>query len=323
VDPYGLYGSGLIPRADVNHYARKLEMFRAFNPQAQAIIIGSSRVLSCDPDVVTRLTGERCFNFWVPGARTETYYSVLRLALDSGAPIKMVIVAVEPEALHPNLPIEPEARFMPEYSKYFVYNPEAQAGFFEKAALLFTLEQTGESITQLGNLYNAQTGQGKLEYRPNGFATWTYWEKQMAEGTFDLEERIDSRIRKYPERSMGLSSFKELGEVREKYWEDFLGLCRERGIKVVAFMPPDHPRLVELLSEVGAEPVFRMVSDYLSETVASAGGTCVAYTNIESFGGDPGEFYDEIHMRPANGALLLEHLFSTNSETTPVSDDEG
>ena len=326
VDPFHLYGVGTFPRAEVNHYEMKIELFREFDPPAQALILGSSRVMSFDPEVVEKITGRRCFNFSVPSARTETYYAVLRLALEeesrSGqtdgvgstrgieAPIDTVIVAVEPEALHPTLPIEPEARFLPEYSRYFIHDPRGRASVLEKALLLFTLDQTNESISTLRRAMRKQAGRSKLEYRADGFSVQIEREEEIAAGTFDLDARIESRIRKYPERSMRLSEFKELSPTRKAYWEDFLSLCDREGIRVYAFLPPVHPSLWSLLSEIGAEPIFEKVSEYLGRTVSEHGGRFADYTRLDSFGGDPSLFYDEVHMRPSNGERLLRQLLS-------------
>jgi hypothetical protein len=310
VDPFGIYGTGVFPRAQVNNYEEKLKLFDEFQPPPQALILGSSRVMSLDPETVTRLTGKRCFNFSVPGAKTETYYAILELALEHGAPIDTLIIGAEPEAFHPTLPIEPEARFVPEYSKHFIHDPHGQATFLEKLSLILTLDQVSESISSLTRLFKSKTGQSKLEYRPDGFSVEIEREAEIAAGTFDLNARIDSRIRKYPERSMRLSKFKGLSERRKQYWTDLLNLCRERGIRLYVIMPPAHPRLVRLLDELGAGGVFKEVADYLSSTVSGAGGIFRDYTRIESFGGDPSLFYDEIHVRPANGDRLLEKLLT-------------
>ena len=273
VDPFGIYGTGIFPRAQVNNYEEKLKLFDEFQPPPQALILGSSRVMSLDPETVTRLTGKRCFNFSLPGAKTETYYAVLKLALEHGAPIDTLIIGVEPEAFHPTLQIEPEARFVPEYSKHFIYDPHGQAAFSEKLSLILTLDQTSESISSLTRLFKSKAGQSKLEYRPDGFSVQIEREDEITAGTFNLNARIDSRVRKYPERSFALSEFKGLSERREQYWTDLLDLCHEHGIKLYVVMPPAHPRLIQLLDELGAGPIFKEVADYLSSTVGEAGGS--------------------------------------------------
>ena len=313
VDPFRLYGVAIFPRAEVNNYEEKLQLFKAYQPPPSALILGSSRVMSFDPDVVTRLTGRRCFNFSVPGAKTETYYAILKIALDSGAPIDTIIVGVEPEAFHPTMPIEPEARFLPEYSRFFIHDPHGQATVWERISRILTLDQTSESISSLQRVLKKKAGMSKLEYRADGFSVQTQREEEIAAGTFDINAIIDSRIRKYPERSLQLSQFKGLSERRKEYWRDFLALCREHGIKVYAFMPPYHPRLLSLLDSLGAGRILGEVSDYLRSTVAEVDGTYEDFTNIDSFGGDPELFYDEIHMRPPNGAKLLEKLLADAS----------
>ncbi len=309
VDPFSIYGTALLPRVEVNHYERKVELFREFEPKPNVLLLGSSRVYSCDPDIVDELTGQRCFSFSVPSSKAETFYAILRMALeDFNAPVDMIIIAVDPESFHPTMSIAPESRFVPEYAKYFIYHEYGQATPWERVALLFTLDQTGESIGSLRRLIKTKAGWQKMEFRDDGYATWIQREREIAQGTFDLEARLETRVRKYPERSLQLSSFTGLGEVRKRYWEDFMGICEDRGIKVYAFMPPVHPQLLELLDEVGADALIQEVADYVEETVTQAGGVFRDYTDIRSFGGDPDLFYDEIHMRPQNGERLLRHL---------------
>lgn len=309
VDPYSIYNLGILPRVEVNFYERKLALFQAYQPRPQVLILGSSRVIAFDPETVRDLTGKRCFNFALPGARTETFYSVLKMAIeDYDAPIDTVIVGVDPESFHPAMPIQPEARFIPAYSKYFIHDKSGQASAWEKLGLLLTLNQTSDSINSLVNLLKRQTGQEKMEFRSDGYSVWVQLEKQISEGTFDFDAKLETRVRKYPDRSLMLRQFTTLSDTRKLYWEDFLALCKEKGIKVYAFLPPYHPRLLQLLDTVGANEILGEVSGYLDSTVESEGGVFRDYMDVESFGGDPGLFYDEIHMRPANAEILLGHL---------------
>jgi hypothetical protein len=315
VNPFGIYPTTLIPRVETNNYEKKLELFDAFQPQPEALILGSSRVMSLDPEIVTGITGQRCFNFSLPGAKTETYYAVLKLALDRGAPIKTVIVGVEPEVFNPVLPIQSEARYIDDYSKYFVYDKHGQASVWEKISLLVTLDQINESISSLTRILEGKTGAQKLEYQPNGYSVQTEREAEIAAGTFDLIARIQSRVRKYPERSMALSKFTGLSDRRKQYWQAFLDLCKEKGIRVIVFMPPDHPELLTLLKSLGAEKIIDEVESYLQTTIAAEGGDFHNFTDISSFNGDPNLFYDEIHTQPSNGVRILEKLLISNGDS--------
>ena len=99
-----------------------------------------------------------------------------------------------------------------------------------------------------------------------------------------------------------------------KYWQDFLDLCHENGIEIYAYVPAYHPRLYDLLMELGGGEILVEVSDYLESTVTLQGGIYRNYMNIESFEGNPDFFYDEIHMRPENADLLIENLLGETSE---------
>jgi hypothetical protein len=309
VNPYGIYSTELLPRVETNIYEKKLDLYGKFDEPIDTLIIGSSRAFDVDPDLVEELTGqEHAFNFSVPGAKAETFYAILRYVLDRGSPVSMVVLAVDPESFHPTMPIQPESVYVDEIAQYCILNPEVRSTSAEKVSLLFTLDQTGESINSLEDVLKSSEGQVKWLYRDNGYADWVQREREIEEGTYDLESKLDSRVRKYPDRSLMLPSFTHLGETRMEYWEDLLALCDERGIMVYAYLPAYHPRLYDELMNLGAGDILGQVSDYLESTVTSHGGIYRNYMNIESFGGNPEFFYDEIHMRPENAALLIQAL---------------
>ena len=110
VDPFDIYGNRFLPASQLNNYKQKLELFDNFQPVPNALILGSSRVMSCDPELVEDVTGLRCFNFWLPGSASETFYATMKMVEEeSDEPIELVIVGVGVETVHPALPIQPEA----------------------------------------------------------------------------------------------------------------------------------------------------------------------------------------------------------------------
>lgn len=318
VDPFDIYGNRFLPASQLNNYRQKLELFDNFQPPPNALILGSSRVMSCDPELVEDVTGLRCFNFWLPGSASETFYAVMKMVEEeSDEPIDLVIVGVGVETVHPALPIQPEARYVPRISKWFVHHSHGQATMLDRIGLLFTMDQTVRSIgvihSQIQGADEERTteaGQPTLEYRNDGFSLQARAEEQIAEGTFDLDAKLTRRLRRrrYTEQGVVVSGWTGLSEVRMKYWEDFLETCREKNIEVLVFMTPAHPRFWELLEEFGAGEVYDEVSGYFERTVTVAGGTFRDYTHLESFEGDPDNFYDEMHMRRENCDLLLTDL---------------
>ena len=320
INPFSIYGIKLIAHP-MGMYEKKFKLYNEFKPPANVLILGSSRVMTLDPEIVENLTGERCFNFWLPGAATETYYAVLKLALtDMHDPIDTVIVGAGIEAFHPSLGIQPEARYIPELSRYFIHDPHGSATIWDKIGLLFTMDQTLQSAQMAYGTLRKSLGRvpqsnepPKLEYRYDGFTVQAKSDAQIDAGNFDLDAKIEARLRnkRYTERSLAISGWTGLSHARTAYWEDFLKLCKQNDIKVYTFMPPAHPKLIALLSEFNAQPIFDQVSDYLKKSTEENGGTFRDYTDIDNFNGDPNLFYDELHIRKGNGDRILENLLKS------------
>lgn len=314
VDPFAIYGIGIFPRTEVGGYDEKLILLDEFEPKPECLIIGSSRTLAFDPAVVEELIGKRTFNFSGMGARTEIIYATLNIALnDYNSPIDTLIIGVDPESFHPTLPIQPEVVYIDEFARYFKYDDVGTMSLGDRLRRLLSLDMTGESVGSIRKLILKRYGIQKMVISKNGFATWVQREQDIADGTFDLQNRLDQRVRKYPERSLFLSSFTELSPVRIQYWEDLLDICRKNNIKVYAFLPATHPQLYDLFMSIGAFEIIGEVSDYLESSISEIDGVYRDYTSIESFGGNPDDFYDEIHMRPQNCELLLRDLLGEST----------
>ncbi len=310
VDPFDLYGTGLVEPFQFNTYRKKLDLFREFAKKEppRALILGSSRAETLDPRIVEEITGERCFNWGLPSGRVETILASLRIAVeDEKAPIDLVVVAVDPLAFHPSLYLHPQSFLVPEYYRYFPYDRRLKTTF-DKLLRLLTTEQTRASIEALEKATGLDKTPAAFGYREDGYALFYDKEAAWDAGTYDLDAELTRRVPDYPEQSFGLSNFKGLAPVRKAQWEQFLDICKNKGIRVYVFMPPVHPRLWEALSSLGAQPIFKETSDYLSRTVNAMGGTYRDFTQLDSFGGDPSQFYDEVHMRPSNTEILLRRL---------------
>ena len=315
IDPFELYGTGVVSPWKANSYDVKLSMFRDTEPPPGALIIGSSRVELVDPEVVTEITGRKCFNWGLPSAKVETFRAVLRLAVEEEeAPIDILVVSIDPAAFQPGSWIHMQMRLAPEYTRGLVANPERLA-LREKMWRLMTVEQTRTSCMVLGSRLGLFEFNARTEYYPNGMARYPLWESQVESGDFDLNAILAEYNPAYPEAQFGLSIFTHLSERRMEYWEDILRLCDEKGIELYVYMPPVHPSLREVLVDAGAEGIINEVSGYLDATVTEAGGTYRDFSDLESFAGDPEMFYDGVHMWTENCERMIRELFSEFNET--------
>jgi hypothetical protein len=148
----------------------------------------------------------------------------------------------------------------------------------------------------------------RLVYRFDGMATYPQFEEQFRNGTYDLESVLDQRVPLYPEESFGLSGFTKLSETRKEKWGEFLSVCTDKDIDVIAFMPPVHPRLWDLLLELHADRLYDETDEFLTESTEQSGGLFKDYTLVDSFYGRQEYFRDEVHLMPENGTILLRNL---------------
>lgn len=110
IDPRGDFGVGIFPvivrdaRVDK---LRRFDAFRAAGP-AEGVVLGSSRSMLLDPRLLTRLSGERFFNFSVDNATIEDYLALHRWVRGQGARLKTLIVGLDLDALHSDDLLDPQ-----------------------------------------------------------------------------------------------------------------------------------------------------------------------------------------------------------------------
>lgn len=319
VDPFGLYGTGIYPPVTFSSYEHKLRLFREYEPKPRALVIGSSRVESINPEFVEELTGRTCFNWANPLAKTELFYAELRIALDDyNAPVDLVIVGVEPDVFHPQASAPPQAVSMLAYMRY-VSDKAATTVFLDRIARLFSFEQTNSSFMVLSGTsdYNPME---ESRWNANGYmvvSDYRVLTKEM------IVQGIENEVRDFPEEHWGSASHSNMSPMRKEFWEEFLRICHERSIRVYAYMTPLHPELLETVNNMerfDAAALYAEANEYLSRTVAEVGGVFRDYTDVTSFGGDPEGFYDVVHLQPENGDILLRDLFGDDFES--VEDDD-
>jgi hypothetical protein len=312
VNPFAIYPTNLVDRTEGNFRKKKHTLLKRFSYEPDTVILGSSRAMTMRPDDVMMRIPSMCFNFAAPSCTAEDYYATMMVLTDDlGCSINTVVLAVDYEAFNPAEPLQSEIRFFPKYARYLTLTPGTTANTAEKLALLFSYEQTDESLKAISRTIRKKSGVTKIQIRRDGWAMQIEREKEIAAGTFDLEKIMKKRIRKYPERSLKLSKYTGLDDRRLKYLDMFFELCREQNVKVYAYITPYHPELWTVLQSHPNGAMLDRVKAELTARFAEQGITLHDYSHIESFGGDPARFYDEIHPMPDTQAKILDALFAS------------
>jgi hypothetical protein len=317
VDPYDLYGVDLFAPIEVNQYAAKLDMFRAYEPPPSALILGNSRVKAFDPNVVENYTGTKCYNWGLGFASTEVLLAELKIALDEEhAPIEMIVLGIDPIMFNTKVAIPKQARVEPGYTRYFAPRPVLTANW-ERMSHLFTMDQLKMSFVAIWRKMSGGERLIEPEYRADGLTVFAIRHMNDVHGPPDLDEIVTEGAPKYFQNT--LAGWTELAPERKKAWIEFLGLCVQHNIKIYAFMTPMHPLLWGLLGEYGSQDIFLQSYDYCERTITEAGGTFRNYSDIATWGGDPNLFNDEVHMLPKNCAVLMKVLF-TSAGLEPIEE---
>jgi len=312
VDPFDIYGNNLFPPWQANRYAEKYDLYNKFEPPPEALIIGSSRVGSLDPLVVESITGHRCFHWGVPSAGVEAFNAIMELASEKkNANIKLIIIGVDPVSFEVGNPVQVQMLYEPHYTQYFHKTFRQRA---DSAIRLLTKEQTVTSAKVIIRSLGAFGNRLAPDHRADGFPLYSNREEAISKGAFDFEKNLDLRLAMYPGGFTCITGESKISESNKRLWEQFLEKCRDRGIKVYAFMPVEHPRLYEKMESLGSIPVYEEIAQYLRATVEGADGIFMDFTELDSFNGDMAGFYDEVHMRKPNGDLLLQQLFNGTPE---------
>lgn len=311
VNPYGIYPPALLPTISDSIYEYKINLLSEFDPPPEALVLGSSRVQCIDPDIVGDITGKRCFNWALWECRTEILYASIRIALEEfEAPVDLVIVGVEPEMFHLTNDLHAQARTSNAYTKYFetvpVYKP-----ILDKAIRSISYGQLLASLQSVSRVMKGVATAENPNWRDDGFRIFPTEGRGGTEEIIEnFESAIESGILTYPENYWKPDEFLDLSDRRIEYWNMFLDICVENEIQVIAYMQPAHPELLRVLYELGGEPIYEETAELLEDTIDEIHGTWRDYRYIESFGGDPSAFWDEAHMLPSNGDLLIRDFLS-------------
>jgi hypothetical protein len=318
VDPFDLYGNDYLPPWQQNRYTEKYDLYRAFDPPPEALIIGSSRVGSIDPEAIEQYTGYRTFHWGVPSAGVEAFNAILSLALErDDVDLNLIVIGVDPVSFEAGNPIQKQMLHEPHYTKYFDITLKQE---LDGVIRLITKEQTVNSLKVIFRSMGGEVMNTAQDHRADGMPLYSSREELIAEGKFDLQSNLDLRLAMYPDQFSCITGSSVISEHNKRLWEEFLSKCTEHGIKVAAFTPTMHPRLYDRMEYLGAFPKYEEISSYLKETVEGSGGIYMDFTDLSSFGGDPDEFYDEVHMRRTNGNQMLSRLFADYDDVASLAD---
>ena len=311
VDPTGVTGRSTKWLVAENSEVRsaKLDLYeQAIEGDAhpEVVLLGSSRTMKFDPAVVERLTGARAFNAAVSGGVPRDAWLFVRL-MEERQPrgFPHLVWGLDADAfrdkqLRDGLSTDPRmAKFVSWQER--VATRVASAGTLTE---LQTLKATVRSVRTGG-----ADGQQPREARfsDDGMQLWS-----LPFGrTREFRERLIRRqVAQYAGFIFERDSYDGIEQEPRDEFVDAIRIANEHGDVPTVFLTPYHPLAEDLLRRYAMDDRVREVRDLLDELQRDEDieFEWIDLSDLDSFDGDPAQFYDGIHMTPANTQRVLERL---------------
>ena len=316
VNPLGSFWGHWFPTTTPAARMRKRALFDAWQQSGavEGLILGSSRSMMLVPKAFAAASGRRFFNFAVSDGRLEDVDAILAYAAERNAPVREIVIGIDPLMLTPGaLPQElrDDWVFAPrvEGRRNTVLWRIGHGARLVKESLRpsFVREVVTSVSAKLTHREPLHTFfvDGALEYqaRDRAIAAGTYNRKSMIRKC--IGEIMDSLKARH---TFDPNKLALLGRI--------LADARARNISVTLWMTPYHPDLLNAAAE--REPRLAawlaQAPDTIGRIAAPYGVTFVNLQTAGAFGGDPEDWYDCVHFRPANAARIMVRLRPAVSE---------
>ncbi|MCK4593825.1 hypothetical protein KAU45_04935 [bacterium] len=302
LDPLDMYpGEQLAPSVVQSVRREKAEGYLEHSGRdLDAVILGSSRAMRLDP---CRLTGYgyKAYNLAVHNARAEDLYCLLRLVLEHNArPLRLIVLGIDVESFHNAKPTDRNLLGCPELARYM-----GEAGPIGERSDEDLLRDLSTNLRlSFVSAYLSVTGE--LERRRVGLVPQNGNYTTTPLRPRNHSDRLDpSIVGMYRERFVG---FTGLSSDRIGYFEGFLGLAAENGIRVLGFITTLHPSLDRYLARnTTYDERLEELRAYL-DSLKYPNFTYRDFSLPERFGGTDADFGDSAHIGSVNAGLILDRL---------------
>jgi hypothetical protein len=147
-------------------------------------------------------------------------------------------------------------------------------------------------------------------YAPDGLLLWNSYDQDFADG-LTLSQSLELYVRKALKKRARLEkedADKSAGVSRARmYFEKTIALLNEHGTNPVIVLMPMHPAAIAALHRGDGVPNQRLLA-YLHGLEQTHQMKIVDLTTLASFGGDPDEFYDGVHITRVNADRVIDTL---------------
>jgi hypothetical protein len=200
-------------------------------------------------------------------------------------------------------------RRAPDHEKYVVWGIQP-GGFFANATFDVGLLRDRRLKRYFSSDVRAAQGDGlvhrwaKRRYVRDGAVVYDDFDRAIEAGR-TLTESLDAYIRRALRTRSTADTIPEKVTRTRRYFEKTLTYMNAHGCEPLLIIMPVHPRVIRAVRDEHWDNRRASFAAYLAGLQETHRFTVLDFTFIESFGGDPGAFYDGVHMKKANLRRLL------------------
>ncbi|MEO8335547.1 MAG: SGNH/GDSL hydrolase family protein [bacterium] len=320
VNPLGDFWGDIFPTATPVSRKAKLALFddwRSHGP-VDGVILGASRNMKLAPEAFTQATGLRYFNFSLAAATLEDVQVVQQILEEKHIRPREIVLGIDPALLSKVGPAH-EALTDWEFARRIEGAPPSTGWTLRHGAELIRETLTPRFVKAVGTSIMAGVekkdplhhfyADGYVDYRPR--------DRLIAEGHFPRESLIKSCTKVV---MGGFVTDHEFDPGHLAMLDSILARAVARGARVTLWLTPDHPDLANAVAQNPAIDAWnRAVPDTLRSVAARHGVPFVNLHALESFGGDPDDYYDCAHFGNANAARITTRLLEARGPSPAPS----
>ena len=307
VDPLRTFGTGRVPSVLTAEHYSKPRSFVRLEPPAEAIVLGSSRVMKLAPACLREITGYPAFNFGLSSSHVEDWVAAYRFARGAArAPLREVVIGVEVDAFDNHA--EPDPRLLSSDSLRGYLDDTWRLSWGVASRALFGWQALRFGLSSLFyHLVPSARPHARMRFDDQGMVIYDAWEAAMRNGTLDRAPLFAAVAANLRGKRAG-KGFDALSPERVALFKDLVRTAHAAGATVDVFVPPLHPELAAI--RTGPIAARTAEVEQLLDTLAREGS--IRYSRIAGiadFHGDPAGYFDGAHMTEANSSRLLLAMF--------------
>ncbi len=311
VDPYAQYASDVFEPLVQTSRAQKVQLLADMTPTPDGLVLGSSRVMKLEPDVLEHLTGCRFLNAGMNHAKSEDHLAMLRhYRSKKGTMPRWVVLGLDVNSFSDQN--QTDARLLSNSDLLpHVSSSVPLSDRFQRWRELFSWQQTKMSLTSIRHPKKDESEPALESFREDGLLVYHQREQEIAEGNYDFQGALDYTKREYKQL---LHDFDRLSERRCELFSTLAQECRQADCRLVVFLTPMHPELHAYVSDSTTyEARKRELKEFLTGQADREGFTLVDLSDITRFDGDPALFVDGVHPLEPNTRKMIQRLVSQRS----------